>query len=170
MDHEKSKMVRGINNYNAAIFNIILVDLNLYLYMVVISDKYKLVFIHLHKNAGTFVTDYLQRIDKDIRNIYTNGYGHQYLKHIKKMDIYDSIKDYKFFAVIRHPIDKLLSYYNHILPLKDNCFQFNNFMDFINKDYYNCSNLIFLTDENDILCKDIHLIHYNNLISDLKSF
>ena len=80
--------------------------------MVVISDKYKIVFIHIPKNAGTFITHYLKQIDENIRDIYSKGFGHQTYRDIENLDIFEDIKDYTFFCVIRNPYDNILSFYN----------------------------------------------------------
>jgi hypothetical protein len=36
---------------------------------MIISHKYKLIFIHIYKNAGTFITELLKKLDKDIVNV-----------------------------------------------------------------------------------------------------
>ena len=39
---------------------------------MIISHKYKLIFIHIYKNAGTFVTKILKNLDKNIVNVDTH--------------------------------------------------------------------------------------------------
>ena len=43
---------------------------------MIISDKYKLIFIHIPKNGGTYVTNVMYNLDKDIKRytIKKNGY------------------------------------------------------------------------------------------------
>jgi len=36
---------------------------------MLISHKYKLIFIHIYKNAGSFVTQMLKKLDKDIVDV-----------------------------------------------------------------------------------------------------
>ena len=80
---------------------------------MIISHKYKFVFIHIPKTAGTFVTELLLSLDKDAINLYSDdNNGHQTFFLIKQMKIYDTIKNYTFFTIIRNPIDKLISWYN----------------------------------------------------------
>ena len=84
---------------------------------MIISYKYKLVFIHIPKNAGTFVYNLLIKIDPACIDIRTDGFGHQEYNFIKKMDIFEKIKDFIFFAIIRNPFDRIISYYNFTYKL-----------------------------------------------------
>jgi hypothetical protein len=59
---------------------------------MIISHKYKFVFIHIHKNAGTFTTNLILNLVPDaidIRDAY--NYGHQTYKQICEMNIFDTI-------------------------------------------------------------------------------
>ena len=85
---------------------------------MIVSYVYKFVFIHIPKNAGTYVSDLLLKLDPTAKNIITNGVGHQSYEFIKTMDIYPIIKDFHFFAIIRNPIDQLISWYNFTRPYK----------------------------------------------------
>lgn len=87
--------------------------------MVLISHIYKLVFIHIPKTGGNFVKQILKKIDPDCLEIFEKEYGHHPFFKIKHLDIYNTIKDYTFFCVIRDPIDLLISHYNYILTCKE---------------------------------------------------
>ena len=157
---------------------------------MIISYKYKFVFIHIAKNAGTFTTDFIKKLDPSCIDIYTNGLGHQAYKFIKTMDIYENIKDFTFFAIIRNPFDMVVSYYNFTYEL----FNKNTFEEFINNNnipsnIYHISKYDILEDgdlETNILSniryiskcdtlensleKKIVLIKYNNIKEDLYNF
>lgn len=82
---------------------------------MIISHKYKFVFIHIPKTGGTFVTDLILKLDKDAINVIDRvlDNGHQPFSQIKNLDFYGEIKNYTFFTIIRNPIDQLLSWYNY---------------------------------------------------------
>jgi len=110
---------------------------------MIISHKYKFVYIHIPKTGGTFVEHLLLALDKDAINLITNGCGHQHFSFIKQMEIYDKIKNYTFFTIIINPIHKLISWYNYhgfknydsfLSMICDEDFNKNCHLDFIN--YY----------------------------------
>ena len=86
---------------------------------MIISHKYKFVFIHIYKNGGTFTTNLIMNLDPNAINlINSEGYGHQKYKDIYEMELFDTIKNYAFFVIIRNPIDQLISYYNFTKNLR----------------------------------------------------
>ena len=139
---------------------------------MIISYKYKLVFIHIPKNAGTFVYNLLIKIDPACIDIRTDGFGHQEYNFIKKMDIFEKIKDFIFFAIIRNPFDRIISYYNFTYKL----FNKNSFEDFADNNNIPISNVFYISTFNDItngylenynIEKKIVLINYNNIKKEL---
>ena len=50
---------------------------------MLISKKYKLIFIHIYKNAGTFFHKFLRNLDRNIINID----GHISAKNAKKKTV-----------------------------------------------------------------------------------
>ena len=71
---------------------------------MIISHKYKLIFIHIYKTAGTFVTKVLKNLDEDIENVDV---------HIKAKDAknkYSEIWDeYTKICVVRNSWDWQMS-------------------------------------------------------------
>lgn len=67
-----------------------------------ISDKYKLIFIHVPKNAGTAITDTLQMYD-----IGHHGWQYYKNKYPQKWDIYTKV------SITRNPWDRAVSCYEY---------------------------------------------------------
>ena len=67
-----------------------------------ISDKYKLIFVHIPKNAGTSITNYLEM--QDIGHHKWNYYYYRYP---------DKWKEYKKISIIRNPWDRVVSCYEY---------------------------------------------------------
>jgi hypothetical protein len=80
---------------------------------MIVSHNYKFVFIHIPKNAGTFITELIMKLDPDALNIYSGDVGHQKYLQISESPLFNVIKDYKFFAVLRNPVEQLISWYNY---------------------------------------------------------
>jgi hypothetical protein len=91
--------------------------------MVLISHLYKIVFIHIPKTSGSFIISKINELDPNCNNIHNfkdeELYGHHPFYLIKQLDIYEQIKNYIFFCVVREPIDLLISHYNYILTCKN---------------------------------------------------
>jgi hypothetical protein len=127
---------------------------------MIISHEYKFVFIHIGKNAGTFVTELILNIDPNAENILTNNVGHQSYKFIQTMDIYSKIKNYTFFVIIRNPIDAFISWYNFTKLIPS--YSSSSIQEFITPD--NIPNqLEYITDINDDINYNIKFINFNNL-------
>lgn len=90
---------------------------------MIISHKYKCVFIHIPKTAGSFVHELLFQLDGNCINymIEKECYmtGHLTFSDIKKVEFYEQIKNYTFFTTIRNPIDQLISFYNSVYDVPD---------------------------------------------------
>ena len=67
-----------------------------------ISDKYKLIFVHIPKNAGTAITNTLEMVD-----IGHHGWSYYKNKYPNKW------KNYKKISVIRNPWDRVVSCYEY---------------------------------------------------------
>lgn len=74
---------------------------------MIINHKYKFIFIHIQKTAGTSITNSLYGIE-GTENLH---HSHSMLNSI---DI-NEFKDYFKFCFVRNPFDRLLSWYNMIL-------------------------------------------------------
>lgn len=162
-----------------------------------ILSNQKLIFIHIPKNAGTSIENFL--IDKyylkeDILIKIIN-----YLKKYSKLTVYlwlyvpliflliknlifeyhkklneynlENCKDYKIFTVLRHPQDRIISFYYY--------FGFNNklsFYDFL-KNIYKCkdrlSKFIKRNQFDYLHCNQkchVHILNYDNLNNDWNNF
>jgi hypothetical protein len=71
---------------------------------MLISDKHKLGFIHIPKNAGTSITQWLL----DTGDFHRLGTKHDTIQHVSR----DLRRDLQWFAVVRNPYERLLSHYN----------------------------------------------------------
>ena len=67
-----------------------------------VSDKYKLIFIHIPKNAGTAITNTL-----DMYDIGHHGWQYYKSKYPQKWE------QYKKISVTRNPWDRLVSCYEY---------------------------------------------------------
>ena len=135
---------------------------------MIISHKYKFVFIHIYKNAGTFVTNLITKLDPgaiDVKDI--NGLGHQTYIDICKMSIFGKIKHYTFFVIIRNPVDQIISTYNFIKKKGGYIDKEMTFIEFVtNNNYINnwvSKNTSWIIDNNNNICDKIKLIDFENL-------
>ena len=74
-----------------------------------IIDKEKLIFIHIPKNAGTSI----KSIFSENKNFHIPGgeiFKHKTINEIKKEHL-DKYNEYKKFAIIRNPYDRMISFY-----------------------------------------------------------
>ena len=113
---------------------------------MIISYKYKFVFIHIPKTAGTLIKNIIvTKIDPDCKL-----YVHHTINDIINMDIYEKIKDFKFFTIIRNPLDLIISNYNYIITekihyLHNKITNFNYYIDYISNNPHFYTNLHFVT-------------------------
>jgi hypothetical protein len=139
---------------------------------MIISHKYRFVFIHIPKNAGTFTTELLRKIDPDALNIRnTEGFGHQTYTEITKHPLFDKIKNYKFFAILRNPVDQLISWYNFTKKY-DSINKNREFNEFIRDDkiFDTIKSSKFVLDNNNKIPNNVTLIDYDNLQAGLTPF
>ena len=79
-----------------------------------IIDKYKTIFIHIPKNAGTAIKDFFNKDwDNGLHIPRTKIHKHDTIHQIKlkSPELYDSFKK---FAVVRNPYDRMLSWYAYL--------------------------------------------------------
>jgi hypothetical protein len=85
---------------------------------MLVSHKLKLIFIHIPKNAGTFMWNLLKRLDNDLVVYFNTKDSNRNTLHNKGKDIKDlcnfDYSEYIIFCVIRDPIERVLSLYNYI--------------------------------------------------------
>ena len=139
---------------------------------MIISHKYKIVFIHIPKAMGTFITNILYKLDNNIEYYNIDNNGHVKLIDIINNNKYEDIKDYIFFCVIRNPIDLFISLYNYILTnnnhyLHKDIKKYGYYYYLVNYFKFNESSKSYI--DNDIN-KKIYIIRYDYYINDLISF
>jgi len=103
---------------------------------MIINHKYKFIFVHIHKTAGSSIRNSLLKLD-----------GSEFLAHhhthLKWID-YKKYEDYYKFCFVRNPWDRLVSWYFGILKLKSN----NNLQKYIKScsnnfsEFLNCRGII----------------------------
>lgn len=74
---------------------------------MIINHRYKFIFIHIQKTAGTSITNSLFELPE------TKHLHHPHSK-LNTIDL-DNYKDYIKFCFVRNPFDRLVSWYNMIL-------------------------------------------------------
>lgn len=83
--------------------------------MGLVSDRLKIIFVHIYKNAGMSIRHKLAELDEDV---YTVVKGHADVKEIKDyldgLGELDKFNNYHKFAVVRNPYNWLISVYNYI--------------------------------------------------------
>lgn len=134
-----------------------------------ISHKLKLIFIHIKKTAGNSINIFLKDYSANSIVNCSRGQSQQlnvyceFNKDIKhsKLDYYkkiysNKIKDYTIFTIVRNPYDRALSFYYYITNNKT-----------YNKDLF-IKTLSLLDHQIDYISNEMILVHYENLITELK--
>jgi hypothetical protein len=146
---------------------------------MLISDKYKIIFIHIPKNAGTYITTLLYNLDNYLQRIEYDNSGHITAKKCIEIIGEKKFREYTVFAVVRNIYDKMYSLYNFS---KNNAIcidypyvsklTFNEYLEtYINVDISNdfILNWPYISGDNgELLVKNI--ICFENLIPDLQLF
>jgi len=109
--------------------------------MALISPKNKFVFIHIPKTGGTSVIQALhQSIENEIE--FNRKIDHMSQIEVKEFFPYD-FTDYTFFAIVRHPLHMLYSFYcykrgntQNLSALCDSV-TFEEFVEFWSKNHFN---------------------------------
>ena len=147
---------------------------------MIISYKYKFVFIHIPKTAGSFIKHLIiTKIDPECESIdlFNNRQlsGHHTINNIINMDIYEKIKDFKFFTIIRNPIDLIISNYNYIVTEKNHYLHkiitnFKDYIEYISKYPLAYTNVYFLSKNDGEIDFNIKFIKNEKMNDDLKNF
>lgn len=130
-----------------------------------VSHKYKTIFVHIPKSAGTSINTALE-INKDNR-------GHKSILEIKK-DIPENIfNEYDKIAVIRNTWDRVYSLYRMRVRNEETNLDFHKWLK-INLDnnadpYFWINQFNLISDENDNILVD-RILRYENLKNDWKEF
>ena len=150
---------------------------------MIISHKLKLIFIHIPKNAGTFIWGLLKKIDEDIVIHWNTKDSSKRTLHNKAVCIKElcdfDYSEYTIFCIIRNPVERVISLYNYIkgnwhYPTH-NIVKNQSLKEFIEysfskKDFLETNYIIqceFMYDENNNLLID-KIIRYERLHEELK--
>lgn len=82
---------------------------------MLVSHKYRAIFIHIPKNAGTFVWKLLKFVDPDLVEYYKQTSRktlHHKASEIKNILDFNP-NGYRVFCVIRNPYDNIVSLYEY---------------------------------------------------------
>jgi hypothetical protein len=144
---------------------------------MIISHKYKVIFIHIYKNAGTFITAFLHNLDP---NLDTQFLGHVTSKEGKALLNPNIWNSYAKFCVVRNSYDYIVSLYNYTKYIYNTSYtnhptynlvkdmSFYKFLSF--KDPKSTANQIdFIMDDDNKLMVD-NVIKFENLIDELIDF
>lgn len=87
---------------------------------MIVNDKYKFVFVHIPKNAGTSCRSALSQLDGENRVAVASGWHETYSEFRVRYEIRtgcsDSVlDDYLVFAVVRDPIARFVSLHRYLL-------------------------------------------------------
>ena len=150
---------------------------------MLVSHKLKLIFIHIPKNAGTFIWNLLKKLDNELVVYFNTKDSSRKTLHNKGKDIKSlcnfDYSEYIIFCVIRDPIERVLSLYNYISGSKGyptynivKCQSFREFIeysfsktDFLETNYIGQCD--FMYDENNKLLIN-KIIRYERLHTELK--
>ena len=85
---------------------------------MLISDKYKVIFVHIPKTGGTFVYDILNKLDNDLKIVFDERFSRYELTHHSIPNKEESKKyiddGYYMFCFIRNPYDLIRSFYSFV--------------------------------------------------------
>ena len=76
-----------------------------------INHKHKFIFIHVPKNAGTSIRNSFNINGYD-KKVVSRRYPHSTCSEIKKYIGDDTWNEYYKFSFVRHPFDRLVSFYH----------------------------------------------------------
>ena len=132
-----------------------------------IIDKYKTIFIHIPKNAGT-----------SIETLFANdSFRIQPNKHANIFEIKrkfkNSYNNYKKFTIIRNPYDKMVSWYFYLkrnLGKNYKVIEFNEWIKDPSKFWHIDDPINFLDPQHTWIDETVSIIKYENLNKELNKF
>ena len=132
-----------------------------------IIDKYKTIFIHIPKNAGTSIETLFAN---DSFRIQPNK--HADIFEIKKK-FKNSYNNYKKFTIIRNPYDKMVSWYFYLkrnLGKNYKVIEFNEWIKDPSKFWHTDDPISFLDPQHTWIDETVSIIKYENLNKELNKF
>lgn len=136
--------------------------------MTLISNKYKIIFIHIPKCAGSSVRQAI--IEND-----SNAISLEHTSYITLLEEYpNETKNYLIFTIVRNTYDRLVSLYHFIKEnLHLDCFNSNNYITLFSKPFDECiqseefktyfplNQIFWIKDKDNQIPKKINIFYYN---------
>ena len=132
-----------------------------------IIDKYKSIFIHIPKNAGTSIEEYFGN-----GSVRIQPSKHADIHEIKKK-FKNSYNNYRKFTIIRNPYDKMVSWYFYLkrnLGKKYRVVEFNEWIKDPLQLWHANDPISFLKPQHEWIDDTVVLLKFENLNKELKQF
>ena len=132
-----------------------------------IIDKYKAIFIHIPKNAGTSIEEYFGN-----ESFRIQPSKHADVHEIKKK-FKNSYNNYKKFTIIRNPYDKMVSWYFYLkrnLGENYNIVEFNEWIKEPSSFWHANDPISYLKPQCDWIDNTVEIIKFENINKELNSF
>tara|TARA_X000001382_G_scaffold98562_1_gene72954 strand:+ start:82 stop:618 length:537 start_codon:yes stop_codon:yes gene_type:complete len=132
-----------------------------------IIDKYKTIFIHIPKNAGTSIEEYFGN-----ESFRIQPSKHADVHEIKKK-FKNSYNNYKKFTIIRNPYDKMVSWYFYLkrnLGENYNIVEFNEWIKEPSSFWHANDPISYLKPQCDWIDDTVEIIKFENINKELNSF
>ena len=131
-----------------------------------IIDKYKAIFIHIPKNAGTSIEEYFGN-----ESVRIQPSKHADIHEIKSR-FKNSYNNYKKFTIIRNPYDKMVSWYFYLKKNLGNynVIEFNDWIKDPSKFWHANDPISFLKPQYDWIDDTVEIIKFENLNKEINSF
>ena len=132
-----------------------------------IIDKYKTIFIHIPKNAGTSIEEYFGN-----ESFRIQPSKHADVHEIKKK-FKNSYNNYKKFTIIRNPYDKMVSWYFYLkrnLGENYNIVEFNEWIKEPSSFWHANDPISYLKPQCDWIDDTVEIIKFENINKELNNF
>ena len=131
-----------------------------------IIDKYKAIFIHIPKNAGTSIEEYFGN-----ESVRIQPSKHADIHEIKSR-FKNSYNNYKKFTIIRNPYDKMVLWYFYLKKNLGNynVIEFNDWIKDPSKFWHANDPISFLKPQYDWIDDTVEIIKFENLNKEINSF
>lgn len=146
--------------------------------MFLISHKYKIIFFHIYKTGGTYVTRLLKKMDPNIDTITNDKNAHSKAKDVKSKIPEHIWNNYTKFCFARNSWDWQISLYfyirshqthqQHKMAITKN---FSEYLAWVKENGYYESQLSFIVDNNhNMNCLIDNVLKFDNFIDELVWF
>jgi len=139
---------------------------------MIISPKFKIIFIHIYKTAGTYITKLLQTIDPDIK--IHKKWLHVTAKEAKTLVEPHVWNTYTKFCVVRNSWDWQVSFYHYVRGrpknLEYHILKNQTFNEYLLWRKPNAQNQLDFILDNKGLCLVDNVLQFDNLNNELVQF